>query len=261
VSKLDCLAEIQVNLAELAGEERAEELFRKFIHELRLMSRKQAMERIIKARNRLRQLTIEPRLFRPEPVKTKINMPKNTKMVLEKVPGEFIANDFTEILPNPEDLQPVNDVPVRIDGIGSYPYPASKEGPVPDVPVRIDNIGTYPYTPPNAAPEMDPQPFNMGNIGTLLPPRTIQKPWLNASQQLFHPGDFVINVNDQRVGLLKAIRGEEATVVFKNGEAWKMPMQELRPYYGTVRELKKVDKIDKTAELAYKLRLAPGGRA
>lgn len=133
--------------------------------------------------------------------------------VIDNVPGDLIDNDFlgnpygANLIASPEptrDIPGVDDIQPRLDGIDD---------------------------------------FSLGDIGTLMPPRPIEQPWQTAKNKLFQPGDYVITRGDHRVGQIRAIRGEMVLVSFGEyaNDYQKIPMQDLAIYYGTQKELKKVE--------------------
>lgn len=148
------------------------------------------------------------------------------------------ATDAVPIsMPSPQKslypFKPVSMVDTSKRSLYRGEYPG---GSIPNPrPHSVDSL--YPYMPTDTPLNKDF--VRMDNLGTLLPPRPVMKPWQTAKQKLFQPGDYVIHKQNHAVGQIKAIKGEEVMVSYGRGKYAHVPMQELAIYYGTVRKLKR----------------------
>jgi hypothetical protein len=120
-----------------------------------------------------------------------------------------------------------------MDYLMNQKYPGGQGVPNPK-PYAVDTL--YPYMPTDTP--LNKEFVRMDNLGTLLPPRPIMKPWQTAKQKLFQPGDIVIHKINHAVGQIRAIKGEEVMVSYGQGKYMRVPMQDLAIYYGTIRKLK-----------------------
>jgi hypothetical protein len=233
------LLEFKVDAIDVLGNTKGRQTFAKVVRSVRRMPEEEALAHLKALRISLNIPKKTDIIVRPCPTR-KIKLQRRVRRVNLSDVNDAIGVHGVENPYTIEDPEPTKDILIG----DLYPY-TPPENPVKDVPVQLDSIDDiYPYTP--AENPVSDIPAQLDNLGTLMPPRPIYRPWRTASTKLFHPGDYVISKIDHAVGIIQAIRGEEALVHFGNQRYLRMPIQDLAIYYGTSKQLKKVERKDTT---------------
>lgn len=158
---------------------------------------------------------------------------------VQRVPSavdRYVANSSPKDRLFGSPVQRLNDLLGGTEDNQAYPYPIDNPTavPIPKMLERFDDVG-------------------IDDLGTLMPPRPLEQPWRTAAQQLFRAGDMVVWRTTDEVGQINAVFGEEAVVFFGKAR-YRIPIQELVLYNGSVRTLKLNSDYDGTPALLKKVR-------